>query len=151
MLNCNRVPASTSAVCITTASLRAQGAPGLGENIYQVSGPAGSLPPMGQVLADAVTLWYAEIQDYNYASPGARAACGVNHASVLLRIVRCNHTALRCAHTGIPPLNNCPVSPNRPCSVMVIMATRRPGGHRMNRAFGPFTSLYAAHGALTLA
>ena len=52
-------------------NLSAQGTAGLGENLYQVSGPAGSLPPQNQVIADAVGYWYAEIQSYNYANPGA--------------------------------------------------------------------------------
>ena len=36
-----------------------------------ISGPAGSLPPKAQVIADAVVSWYAEIASYNYSDPGA--------------------------------------------------------------------------------
>ena len=40
-----------------------------------VSGPAGSLPPQSQVIADAVAAWYAEISAYNYANPGTVCPC----------------------------------------------------------------------------
>ena len=49
---------------------RVQNTPGLGENLYEVYGPAGSLPPENQVIADAVAAWYAEIEYYNYSNPG---------------------------------------------------------------------------------
>ena len=35
-----------------------------------ISGPVGSLPSEGQVLADAVVAWYDEIASYDYAQPG---------------------------------------------------------------------------------
>ena len=111
----------------------AQGTAGLGENLYQVSGPAGSLPPVNQVIAQAVSYWYAEIQYYNYANPGARPAlpCGPTTCTTGLAWSNCAECAGQSAPAGrnerpppVPvfPLSTC-IRPAADCNRRLISVT----------------------------